>query len=819
MSTLTIRKKSLKTWLHTDSILGNFIISKFYFNADNTSFQIVEQGQSKRVIYNINDITLYNEVDGGGAETFTTITELSLRLEELNYTAFQIDGQITSIANLIESGTNVTIVGDGTLASPYIISSTGGGGGGSQTLAQTLVLGNATDGEDILLSDGDAVLLDNGSKLKKGTTNAGNGGNNGVALKCSLDYELKWEAGRLYVMEQDGFTIRETSHNFNIGPEYYDDITKGFVVGSRWILDDGTLYTCSDNTTGAAVWDITVSGTPTLQEVLDNNHDLVNGQNYQGTNAGLGNIGTNVNFLGLDNGYSNEGNNVNALGYSAAFINIGNQVNAFGIAAAQENSADNVNALGTGAGQNNTFKNVNLFGYEAMPDAENQTVFSKWVSGLTKYLARISFNDITADRKYELPDASGTIALRTEIPTNTSELTNDGDDGNPFISLLDLPSNIIFYPTNVASDISGYVKIVTSITDPSYNTTAVDVSTGAITTTNQLISSLATSPNIIVGNPGVFNITTIGNIRRISGSGEASFYFQVYKRTSAGVETLIATSDNTIPVIDGGTYIEFSATAIWNDGIFLDTDRVVMKYYANRIAGGSNPTYQFQFGGITPVRTLVPIPLSVVPVIANATETVAGIAEIATTAEVTTGTDDTRIVTPLKLKQVTDNYMQVILNCNVLGSTVSGGTNVVLYQVNVPANTFSDLDAFEVEALGAKVGTTAASTIRLWTDTASTFNSGTAQLLAVSASLGATNLFQTIKREFHVRGTTVKVLANTVGVATDEATAALAANSWASYTFDPTIANTLYLTATGNAADTFTKQNYKITRYKNKSTI
>ena len=209
---------------------------------------------------------------------------------------------------------------------------------------------------------------------------------------------------------------------------------------------------------------------------------------------------------------------------------------------------------------------------------------------------------------------AGIAAGATNV-TKTSDLINDGDDGNPFISLLDLPSNIIFYPTNVASDISGYVKIVTSITDPSYNTTAVDVSTGAITTTNQLISSLATAPNIIVGNPGVFNITTIGNIRRISGSGEASFYFQVYKRTSGGVETLIATSDNTIPVLDSGTYVEFSATAIWDDGIFSATDRVVMKYYANRIAGGSNPTYEFQFGGVTPVRTLVPIPLSVVPIL------------------------------------------------------------------------------------------------------------------------------------------------------------------------------------------------------------
>ncbi len=212
------------------------------------------------------------------------------------------------------------------------------------------------------------------------------------------------------------------------------------------------------------------------------------------------------------------------------------------------------------------------------------------------------------------PSTTNVFATINDVPTKTSDLVNDGDDGNAFISLQDLPSNIILYPTTVASDIGGYFKMVSSITDPSYNTIAVDVSTGAISGTAQLISSLATSANIIVGNPGVFDITTIGNIRKVSGTGEAEFFFRVYKRNLAGTETLIIQSNNTLPVTNGG-YAEFSATGLWNDGLFISTDRIVIKYYANRIAGGSNPTYEFQFGGSTPVRTLVPIPLTVVPFI------------------------------------------------------------------------------------------------------------------------------------------------------------------------------------------------------------
>jgi hypothetical protein len=211
---------------------------------------------------------------------------------------------------------------------------------------------------------------------------------------------------------------------------------------------------------------------PTLQQVQDNNHDLVDGNNYQGTGAGVSNTGLSVNALGpnagLSNsgsfanllgtnagkqnsgtdlnafgkdaaqqnrgisvnafgsssGYSNSGTNVNALGNLAGQLNSNDNLNALGFLAGQSNSGRNVNALGQEAGQGNAFKNVNLFGYFASADADNQTVFSKWVSGTTKYLARLSFNNITADRKYELPDASGTIAL-TSVATTGAVISFD----------------------------------------------------------------------------------------------------------------------------------------------------------------------------------------------------------------------------------------------------------------------------------------------------------------------------------------------------------------------------------------------------------
>jgi hypothetical protein len=211
------------------------------------------------------------------------------------------------------------------------------------------------------------------------------------------------------------------------------------------------------NTTGGG-------GTPTLQEVLDNNHDLVDGNNFQGTGAGLNNTGTevnafgisaaennignfvnalgngaannnegiNVNALGVLAGFINSGNNVNILGTDAGVSNTGNNVNALGANTANNNTGENVNALGNSAGLVNSFNNVNLFGNSATADEDGQTVLSKDGS----IMARISTTDLTDTRKYNLPDADGTLALTTDIPT-LQEVTTEGSETSNSIKVID----------------------------------------------------------------------------------------------------------------------------------------------------------------------------------------------------------------------------------------------------------------------------------------------------------------------------------------------------------------------------------------------
>jgi hypothetical protein len=180
----------------------------------------------------------------------TTITLLVIAESNINLYPFGID------ATTGEIGT-YDITTD--VFSP-IVSST-------QTLAQTLIIGNTSGANDIEFDATQGLLFDNTSRLREGTIDAGLGGLKGIAQICGAGYELKWENGRLYVMGSSGNTIRQSLYNLTTTPTVTDDDTLGYSVGSLWTLDDGTVYVCSDATTGAAVW--AIGGIPDLQQVTD----------------------------------------------------------------------------------------------------------------------------------------------------------------------------------------------------------------------------------------------------------------------------------------------------------------------------------------------------------------------------------------------------------------------------------------------------------------------------------------------------------------------------------------------------------------------
>lgn len=113
-----------------------------------------------------------------------------------------------------------------------------------------------TNDNNLLLDTFSSMLFPNYSRIKEGTIDAQFGGNKGVALICGLGYEYKWEGGMLFVMNGNGNAIREAKYMFTYVPQDTNDVSEGYYVGSRWILDNGDTYICTDNTINAAVWDL-----------------------------------------------------------------------------------------------------------------------------------------------------------------------------------------------------------------------------------------------------------------------------------------------------------------------------------------------------------------------------------------------------------------------------------------------------------------------------------------------------------------------------------------------------------------------------------
>jgi hypothetical protein len=150
-----------------------------------------------------------------------------------------------------------------------------------------------------------------------------------------------------------------------IDPSQVDPNEDYFIIGKYTKHYTTNSYKYTDYPVYAIKAGDVMGAIPTLQQVLDFNHDLLDGNNYQGTGAGVGNTGSTVIAIGFQAGFNNTGNNVNALGTRAARTNTGGNINAIGQYAAQGNTANNINAIGANAGLLNTGEFLTAIGQDA----------------------------------------------------------------------------------------------------------------------------------------------------------------------------------------------------------------------------------------------------------------------------------------------------------------------------------------------------------------------------------------------------------------------------------------------------------------------
>jgi len=286
-----------------------------------------------------------------------------------------------------------------------------GGGGGTQTLAQTLDLGNQTGGENILVNNADAIELENTSSLQKGTYNFG--GNGGISRICSNNYEDMWQNGFRHVFDQSGF-IRNSTNCFNIVPDASFDVTLRFKVGSIWTQDNGTSYICTNATEGSAVW-----------EIYNSISNLVP---YTGANDDV-NIGTNDLYTNKVFLYDEPNDNYGSIHYTDGDFHI--------------EDADGHKLL-------------------VIEDGFMQLHLSDTIQ------SNLYTTDLTETRNHYLPNNSGTIALTSDIPTTPDEVGALAIDGSNANSDVDLGNNNVLSKTFFVGETNKMNILADLLTDNRY---------------------------------------------------------------------------------------------------------------------------------------------------------------------------------------------------------------------------------------------------------------------------------------------------------------------------------------------------------------
>ena len=489
------------------------------------------------------------------------------------------------------------------------------------------------------------------------------------------------------------------SHQNSMNTELYDtkvDKVDGFGLSEN-------------NLTDALVVKIESLGTPyipTLQEVLNNNHALDNGRNFQGEDAGYLQTGVDVNFFGTTAGLEQSGNNVNGYGNSALKGNSGNDVSGFG----------------NGAGNGNTFNRVNLFGPYAQADADNQTVFSNYA-----YNLRLDFgNIVSSDKKQYFPNKNGTFAMLDDTLKSEYKTDDFTAENGKFYVVKSTTSIDITDPTSPNAG-DGYVFYVIS----GYNVTVGGSDTFFFRAIVYRYYNGSAWTSVDAS-----NISEINEIYSILNTKE----FVNNKQSDLTASTTKYPTVNAV-----------------NTGLALKVDKVTGKSLIN-------DTEITRLGTMATNANVGVVPNTA---ITGATKTkitydskglvTAGVD--ATTADIA-DTTNKRYATDAQLTAIGNSIKSIVKDC-ALGSTVTGVTTETLTGTYlIPANTLSATDILKIMAFTAeKTGTAGTATMRVKVGSTNVFSSATT---IATYTISGTNLSATVVRNsLTIRSSNIRALAPT----------------------------------------------------------
>jgi len=472
------------------------------------------------------------------------------------------------------------------------------GGGGSQTLAQTLVLGNTSGGENILVNDADAIELENGSKLSQGIVDAGTGGNKGIALTCAVGFEWKFEAGEAYLTDITNGNIRLKQYALGL-PSVNDDITKGYAAGSYWYQDQQVsyYYICTDPTEGAAIWEqrypeinlqqVTDEGNTTTKSIIIDNDSILTPKSFIVNNTtigGYGELNSEVMLIVSPSGTTSTFAN-GALTLGDLNQDITNTVN-FSV-------VNDTISYGVGFILNSSaiLQDISLIYH---PDYFiPQTAFNSPVNFYIPYKLEGTYTLATLD---DIPAAGVTsvgLTMPSAFTVTNSPITSSGDiavTGAGAVSqYVRGDGTLANFPTSSGGGSSLSFYLNGSVSQGTFGgvtfkemdrTPILGAGTDFTINANGYIQSFITDagvPNQLEIPAGNWNFETYFSAS--SGGGSPSFYVELYKWNGTTL-SLIASNSATPENITGGTSIDLyvSALAVPQTAL-LATDRLAVRIY------------------------------------------------------------------------------------------------------------------------------------------------------------------------------------------------------------------------------------------------